>query len=127
MASPISGVQPAVIDKPAVTIDQKLKAAEHPFILLTDDNEDNINIILEFLQVQGYQVITARNGSEAIAQAREEKPDVILMDIQMPGMDGLEATRRLRADADLANIPIIALTALAMPGDQRAMLRGRRE
>ena len=123
LANPISGVEAAGVDKPALTIDQKLKAAEHPLILLTDDNEDHINMILEFLQVHGYQTITARNGSEAIAQAKEEKPDVILMDIQMPGMDGLEATRRLRADADLVNIPIIALTALAMPGDRERCLQ----
>jgi len=123
LANPISGVQPAGVDKPAMIIDQKLKTGEHPLILLTDDNEDHINMILEFLQVQGYQIITARNGSEAIAQAREEKPDVILMDIQMPGMDGLEATRRFRADAELANIPIIALTALAMPGDRERCLQ----
>ncbi len=101
-----------------------------PLILLAEDNEDNINTLLDYLQVKGYRVIVARNGHEAIERAREKRPDVILMDIQMPGMDGLEATRRIRADADastglstgLAVVPIIALTALAMPGDRERCL-----
>jgi len=101
-----------------------------PLILLAEDNEDNINTLLDYLQVKGYRVIVARNGHEAIERAREKRPDVILMDIQMPGMDGLEATRHIRADADastglstgLAAVPIIALTALAMPGDRERCL-----
>jgi signal transduction histidine kinase/CheY-like chemotaxis protein len=101
---------------------RKRRAGEQPLILLADDNEDNINMILEFLQAQGYQVTVARNGNEAIERAQEEKPDVILMDIQMPGIDGLAATRRLRADTNLANVPVIALTALAMPGDRERCL-----
>ena len=75
-------------------------------------------------------VVVARNGDEAVDLARSESPDLILMDVQMPGMDGLEATRRIRADADpetglrtsLADVPIIALTALAMPGDRERCL-----
>jgi CheY-like chemotaxis protein len=98
--------------------------------LLAEDNEDNINTLLDYLQVKGYRVIVARNGHEAIERAREKRPDVILMDIQMPGMDGLEATRHIRADADtstglgtgMAAVPIIALTALAMPGDRERCL-----
>jgi CheY-like chemotaxis protein len=89
---------------------------------LADDNEDNINMILDYLKVKGYRVVVARDGSEAIELAREQRPNVILMDIQMPVMDGLEATRRLKADADLAHIPVIALTALAMAGDRERCL-----
>jgi PAS domain S-box-containing protein len=93
-----------------------------PLILLADDNQGNINTLSQYLLAKGYRVIVARNGGEAIARAREERPDLILMDIQMPMIDGLEATRRIRADAQLANIPIIALTALAMPGDRERCL-----
>jgi PAS domain S-box-containing protein len=92
-------------------------------ILLVEDNEVNIITTRDFLRLKGYRVIVARNGLEAIEQTREERPDLILMDIQMPRMDGLEATRRIRADAELASIPIIALTAMAMPGDRERCLK----
>jgi len=89
-----------------------------PLILLAEDNEANISTMMDYLQVQGYQVSLARNGVEAVKIAKQQKPDLILMDIQMPEMDGLEATQRISSDANLATIPIIALTALAMPGDR---------
>ena len=91
-------------------------------ILLAEDNEANINTVSEYLTIKGYQVIAARNGVEALERARETRPAMIVMDIQMPGMDGLEATRRIRADADLNRIPIIAMTALTMPGDRERCL-----
>ncbi|HEU4323187.1 MAG TPA: response regulator [Roseiflexaceae bacterium] len=99
-----------------------------PRILLAEDNEANIAAISDYLVMKGYEVLLARNGSEAVAQTHEQRPDLILMDIQMPGMDGLEATRQIRANAALADIPIIALTALAMPGDrERCLAAGARE
>ncbi|NCC35625.1 MAG: response regulator [Chloroflexia bacterium] len=91
-------------------------------ILLAEDMETNIMIISDYLESLGYAIITAPNGQEAIERAREHKPDLILMDIQMPVMDGLEATRRLRADARFTSVPIIALTALAMSGDRERCL-----
>jgi len=97
-------------------------SSQSPLILLAEDNEDNIKTILEFLEIQGYRITIARNGHEVIDRAKEEKPHVILMDIQMPGMDGLEATRHLRTDTDFSTVPIIALTALAMPGDRERCL-----
>ncbi len=97
--------------------------SRRPVILLADDSEDNINMLLEFLQAQGYEIVVARTGIEAIDRAKEETPDLILMDIQMPELDGLEATRRLRAYDKLALVPIIALTALAMPGDKERCLQ----
>ncbi|KAB8145520.1 PAS domain S-box protein [Chloroflexia bacterium SDU3-3] len=93
-----------------------------PTILLAEDNEANILTMVDYLENAGYHVVIARNGAEAIAQAREVRPGIILMDIQMPGMDGIEATKRLRADPQLAAIPIIAMTALAMPGDRERCL-----
>jgi PAS domain S-box-containing protein len=91
-------------------------------VLLAEDNETNIMSVRDFLQANGFQIIVARNGAETIERARTEKPDIILMDIQMPGMDGLEATRQLRTDPELARTPIIALTSLAMPGDRERCL-----
>jgi signal transduction histidine kinase len=95
---------------------------ERPLILLAEDNESNVRIVSDYLSAKRYRVVVARNGSEAIALARKERPGVILMDIQMPGMDGLEAMRRIRAAAGLSKIPIIALTALAMRGDREKCL-----
>lgn len=86
-------------------------------VLLAEDNKENIDLFSDYLLSEGYEVVVARNGLEAIERAKERRPDIILMDIQMPKLDGVEATRRIRADKDLANVPIIAITALAMPGD----------
>jgi CheY-like chemotaxis protein len=91
-------------------------------VLLVDDNEDGLESTLEYLQVKGYQVSVARNGREALDLAERVRPDVILIDIQMPEMDGLEATRRLRSKPETLTTPIIALTALAMPGDRERCL-----
>jgi CheY-like chemotaxis protein len=91
-------------------------------ILIVEDNEANIDTLSEYLPYKGFQIVVARNGNEAIDRARETKPDLILMDIQTPGMDGITATRYIRQDSTLAGIPIIALTALAMPGDRERCL-----
>jgi PAS domain S-box-containing protein len=93
-----------------------------PLILLAEDNETSMTMICEYLETRGYRIDVARNGIEAIERVRRECPDLILMDIQMPGMDGLEAIRHIRAAPDLADIPIIALTALAMAGDRERCL-----
>lgn len=97
---------------------------ESPLILLAEDNEANIITISRYLKAKGYQVILANTGQEAIDLARSKNPKLILMDIQMPEMDGLEAIQQIRADGDrqLANIPIIALTALAMKRDKERCL-----
>jgi len=91
-------------------------------ILLVEDNDINIITMKDFLQAKGYQVIVARNGIEAVELAEQERPDLILMDVHLPQMDGLEATRRIRAQEKSARTPIIALTALAMPGDRERCL-----
>ena len=101
-----------------------------PLILLAEDNETNILVIADYLEDKGYRVSLARNGVEALERTRSDRPDLILMDIQMPVMDGLEATRclRLESNPDLAKIPVVALTALAMPGDeQRCLAAGANE
>jgi PAS domain S-box-containing protein len=93
-----------------------------PLILLAEDNESNIFTISSYLGAKGYDLLVATNGREAIAMALAEKPDLILMDIQMPEMDGLEAIQQIRSNPDLAKTPIIALTALAMSGDKERCL-----
>ncbi len=91
-------------------------------VLVAEDNETNIVTVKDGLTAYGYKVIITRDGAEALDRAHETKPAIILMDIQMPGMNGLEATRQIRADEQLAQTPIIALTALAMPGDKQRCL-----
>ena len=93
-----------------------------PLILLAEDNEANIHTFSSYLTALNYRVIIARDGEEAVAMAKANSPDIIIMDTQMPTMDGLEATKQIRLDPDLTNIPIIALTALAMEGDRERCL-----
>ena len=94
-----------------------------PLILIVEDNEINIITISGYLQAKGYRLILAKNGQEAIAITKAHRPDLILMDIQMPVMDGLEAIQQIRLDPDLVNIPIIAMTALAMTGDRERCIQ----
>ncbi len=97
-------------------------------ILLAEDNRANILTIGEYLESYGYRIVIAHDGLEAIEKAEEMNPDIILMDIQMPIMDGLEAIRRLRENPRFRSTPTIALTALAMPGDrERCLAAGANE
>jgi len=91
-------------------------------IMLVDDSEESIEATLAYLQAKGYFVIVAHNGREALDLAEQMHPEVILLDIQMPEIDGLEVARRLRSRPATATTPIIALTALAMPGDRERCL-----
>jgi len=91
-------------------------------ILLVEDNEANLLMTQDYLESYGYQVIPARDGDEALTMMDENPPDLVLMDIQMPGMDGFEVLRRIRLQPRFASVPIIALTALAMPGDRERCL-----
>ena len=87
-----------------------------PLILVVDDYQDAREMYAEYLQFSGFRVAEARNGNEAVAQALELKPDLILMDLSLPGMDGWEATRVLKADDRTRRIPIVALTGHALAG-----------
>ncbi|MEB3885432.1 PAS domain S-box protein [Lyngbya sp. CCY1209] len=97
-------------------------AAANPRILLAEDNEANTLTLSSYLQAKGYRVTVAKDGEEAIRAVEAECPDLILMDIQMPKMDGLEAIRRIRNHPNFAGVPIVALTALAMDGDREKCL-----
>ena len=87
-----------------------------PLILVVDDYQDARETYAEYLQFSGFRVAEARNGNEAVEQAFALKPDLILMDLSLPGMDGWEATRRLKADERTSHIPIVALTGHALAG-----------
>jgi two-component system, cell cycle response regulator DivK len=87
-------------------------------ILVVEDTEDNRQIIRDLLTSVGYELIEAADGAEGVAMAQSHRPDLILMDIQLPEMDGYEATRRIRAIPDLAQVPIIAVTSYALSGDE---------
>lgn len=87
-------------------------------VLVVEDTEDNRQIIRDLLSSAGYEMIEAVNGEEGVALAERHKPDLILMDIQLPVLDGYEATRQIKANADLRHIPIIAVTSYALAGDE---------
>ena len=91
-------------------------------ILIVEDDPGNRMLIADLLASTGYRPIEAEDGEEAIALTRQERPDLILMDLSLPRLDGWEATRRLKADADLKDIPVVALTAHAMVGDEAKAL-----
>ena len=91
-------------------------------ILIVEDNPKNLKLIRDLLQFKGYQTIEAETAEAGIDLARERRPALILMDIQLPGMDGREAMKTLKGDAATQEIPIIALTASAMKGDREALL-----
>lgn len=91
-------------------------------ILLVEDNVTNMKLSLFLLESADHVVITAMNAEAALTLARERHPDLILMDIQLPGMDGLQATAVLKADEATRDIPVIALTALAMKGDEERII-----
>ncbi len=91
-------------------------------VLVVEDNEDNLRLISYALERAGYTVISAATGEEGIERAIREKPFFILMDIQLPGIDGIEATRRIRASGVTQEVPIIAITSYAMRGDMEKIL-----
>ncbi len=90
-------------------------------VLVVEDNPANMKLATLLLEQAGYQVLQAGNAIDGIALAKTQRPDLILMDIQLPGMDGLEATRRLKADDGLKASKVVALTAFAMKGDEERM------
>ena len=103
-------------------IEEGESQAKGATILLAEDREANILTLLDYLTIKGFDVTIARNGKQAVEMTQSSLPNLILMDIQMPEMNGLDAIRHIRADNRTKNIPIVALTALAMPGDREKCL-----
>lgn len=93
-------------------------------VLIVEDNELNMKLFHDLLDAHGYETVQTRNGLDALSLAREHRPDLILMDIQLPEVSGLEVTRWLKDDTDLREIPIIAVTAFAMKGDEERIRSG---
>jgi two-component system, cell cycle response regulator DivK len=91
-------------------------------ILYVEDNEDNVYMLTRRLERSGFEIVVARDGEQGVAIAQAEQPDLILMDLSLPVLDGWEATRRLKAAEETRAIPVIALSAHAMPGDREKAL-----
>lgn len=93
-------------------------------VLIVEDNELNMKLFHDLLEAHGYGTLQTRDGMEAMTMARRHRPDLILMDIQLPEVSGLEVTRWLKDDAELRSIPVIAVTAFAMKGDEEKIRQG---
>jgi two-component system cell cycle response regulator DivK len=93
-------------------------------ILIVEDNELNMKLFNDLLEANGYATVQTRNGIEAVALARQHRPNLILMDIQLPEVSGLEVTKWLKEDPDLKHIPVVAITAFAMKGDEERIREG---
>ncbi len=93
-------------------------------ILIVEDNELNMKLFHDLLEAHGYKTLQTRNGIDAIALARKYKPDLIVMDIQLPEVSGLDVTKWLKEDDSLRHIPIVAVTAFAMKGDEERIREG---
>lgn len=93
-------------------------------VLIVEDNELNMKLFNDLLQAHGYVTVGTRHGGEAVDLARQHRPDLILMDIQLPEISGIDVTRRLKADPELKAIPVIAVTAFAMKGDEERIRQG---
>jgi two-component system, cell cycle response regulator DivK len=91
-------------------------------VLIVEDNPRNLKLVRDLLDYSGYRTLAVSNAEEGIALARSRRPDLVLMDVQLPGMDGLQALARLRAEPDAGGIPIVALTAFAMKDDRERFL-----
>jgi two-component system, cell cycle response regulator DivK len=91
-------------------------------ILVVEDNEKNLKLVRDVLQFEGYDVMEARSAEEGLTLATERPPDLVLMDVQLPGMDGVEALRQLRRSSATASIPVVAVTAFAMKDDRARLL-----
>jgi len=104
---------------------EKLESSALPkTVLIVEDNDLNMKLFRDLLEAYGYQTLAARTGPEALETLKHNRPDLILMDIQLPEVSGLEVTQKIKSDEQLANIPVIAVTAFAMKGDEERIRAG---
>jgi len=108
----------------AVSDDDDIQRAETKTVLIVEDNELNMKLFHDLLEAHGYETLQTRDGIDALKLAREHKPDLILMDIQLPEVSGLEVAKWIKEDDALKAIPIIAVTAFAMKGDEEKIKQG---
>lgn len=108
----------------AVTPEGRVGRPQHKKILIVEDNDLNMKLFNDLLEAQGYYTLQSKNGREALALARHHRPDLILMDIQLPEISGLQVTRWIKDDEDLRTIPVVAITAFAMKGDEQKIRDG---
>ncbi len=108
----------------AVSDDDSVQRAETKTVLIVEDNELNMKLFNDLLEAHGYETLQTRDGIDALKIAREHKPDLILMDIQLPEVSGLEVAKWIKEDDALKSIPIIAVTAFAMKGDEENIKQG---
>jgi two-component system cell cycle response regulator DivK len=113
------------IPSSSVSPDRRAEARSRPkTVMIVEDNELNMKLFHDLLDAHGYRTLQTRTGMEALRLARQERPDLILMDIQLPEVSGLEVTKWLKDDEALCDIPVIAVTAFAMKGDEERIRRG---
>ena len=107
-----------------VALDHNVRSVMAKKVLIVEDNELNMKLFHDLLEAQGYDILETREGLQALSLAREHRPDLILMDIQLPEISGLEDTKWLKEDEELASIPVVAVTAFAMKGDEERIREG---
>jgi two-component system cell cycle response regulator DivK len=119
-----NAARPLTASAPAGSPPTPPVAATPKTILVVEDNELNMKLFHDLLEAHGYNILQTRDGMEALKIARQHKPDLILMDIQLPEVSGLEVTKWIKEDDNLKSIPIIAVTAFAMKGDEEKIREG---
>ena len=103
---------------------EAIRDNEAKTVLVVEDNDLNMKLFHDLLEAHGYQILQTKNGRDALRLAREHHPDLILMDIQLPEISGLEVTKLIKADDSLCQIPVVAVTAFAMKGDEEKIREG---
>jgi len=114
---------PATHDDARTPVETRIEARAAPLIMIVEDNALNMKMMTDLFEGNGFRTLSAVNGPQALATASAERPDLIVMDIELPGLSGLEVTRRLKADASLMTIPVIAVSARARANDATVALQ----